>query len=59
MFNTPGCQLILNTFKRCRFDDTKYNLLTKLVGATVQLTGVESEAHGRGSGGEGIDLIHY
>ena len=23
MFNTPGCHLILSTFERCRFGDTK------------------------------------
>ena len=30
MFNTPGCQLILNTFKSCRFGDTKCKLLTMI-----------------------------
>ena len=30
MFNTPGCQLILNTFKSCRFGDTKCKLLTQV-----------------------------
>ena len=55
MFNTPGCQLILNTFKSCRFGDTKCKLLTM-----INCTGRGERSEGtHGGGGVWGGTIQY
>ena len=53
MFNTPGCHLILSTFERCRFGDTKEAWDSRLTCWPCLGVGRRRERGGWGLGGRG------